>query len=216
MSIECNLAVAMLDAGDLAEAEILMERSWELSGSVDMGLHRFVQVNNRAELALAQQDLRAAELSFREAATYLGHTTPTYMQDIVHAGLGYCALESGNLAEARRRAQELHDPPSSWYFDPTTILTFRSRLLERRGSIDEAVQLLESGASDLENRLVLAWLKVRGMQVRLMVRRRYDRIRAKRIAREAAELAASLGLTYRVKEFTALGRNIGERAGPGI
>ena len=201
-SIESNLAVAALDAGDLERADVLMVRATSRLGAADMAISRFNQTNNRAELALAQHDYGKAAEAFTEAATYLGLTTPSYMQDLVTAGLGLCALETGDLAEARRREVDLSEAPPSWHFDPTTILAFRSRLLDRRGRHHDALLLLQSSASDLEHRLVLAWLKVRALEVRLMIRRRVGG--ARQIALDAKGRAEDLHLSHRVREFTEL------------
>ena len=202
LSIESNLAVAALDAGDLETAEAQMTRASALLGSADMDLNRFIQANNKAELALAQYDFSRAEQAYAEAASYAGVTTPAYMMDLVHAGIGLCALETGNMTEARRREQEIRSPPASWHFDPTTILAFRSRLMERRQDLRGAVDLLDAAASDLENRLVLAWLKVRALQVRLL--RKAGSMHTQELATEALNLATQLQLAHRVDEFSGL------------
>jgi tetratricopeptide (TPR) repeat protein len=198
-SIESNLAVALMDAGDLERAQVQMAYSSTLLGAAVMDLNRFNQANNRAELALAQDEFQTAEEAYREASTYLGLTTPSYAQDLITAGLGICALETGDLSEARRCELSLPEHPSSWYFDPTTILAFESRLLDRRGHTDEALGLLESSAADLQERLELAWLKVRALQVRLMVKRR--RTGALALAVEGRDRAAYLRLDHRATEF---------------
>lgn len=203
-SIENNLAVAELDAGNLERAETMMNLCAELSHAADMDLNRAIQANNRAELALARGDYQTAARDYSEASTFFGVTTPAYMKDLVNAGLGYCALEEGNLSEARRKEQELHEPPRSWYFDPTTILAFRARLLERRGRHEDAVALLDSNATNLEGRLVLAWLKLRSLQVRLMIRRHTDVADARKIAAQAGSVANELRLELRSLEFLEL------------
>jgi tetratricopeptide (TPR) repeat protein len=201
-SIESNLAVASLDAGDIERAEVLMGRATVLLGAAVMDISRFNQTNNLAELALAQREYGKASDAFTEAASYLGPTMPSYMQDLVNAGMGLCALETGDLAEARRREQELPPVPETWHFDPTTIVAFRARLLDRRGRHLEALELLESSAKDLRSRLVLAWFKIRSLQVRLMIRRKVDGARS--VALEAKTEAAYLCLSDRVEEFDSL------------
>jgi DNA-binding SARP family transcriptional activator len=201
-SIESNLAVAALDAGDLEAAEAQMTRSSALTGSADMDLNRFIQANNKAELALAQCDFQGAERAYAEAASYAGVTTPAYMMDLVHAGIGLCALETGNMSEARRREEEIGSLSASWHFDPTTILAFRSRLLERRQDPQGAIDLLHAAADNLEHRLVLAWLKVRALEVRLL--RKAKSMRAQELATEALNVATKLQLRHRVDEFSAL------------
>jgi hypothetical protein len=171
-----------------------------------MHINRFIQANNEAELAMARQDYEAATRSFSRAASFLGLTTPRYMQDLVNAGLGHCALECGNLAEAREREALLHPPPQTWYFDPTTILAFQARLMERRGRTADAIGLLEQHAADLEDRLTLAWMKVMFIQVRLTASRSASRARS--LARLMAGRARELNLVRRAEQFDALGSNL--------
>jgi DNA-binding SARP family transcriptional activator len=201
-SIESNLAVAALDAGDLESAEAQLARASALTGSADMDLNRFIQANNKAELLLAQNHFAGAKQSYAEAASYAGVTTPSYLMDLVHAGIGLCALETGNMSEARRREEEIHAPPDRWHFDPTTILAFRSRLLERRQNSKGAIDLLDAAADNLADRLVLAWLKVRALQVRAL--RKVGSVRAQALAAEALSLATQLRLAHRIDEFATL------------
>jgi DNA-binding SARP family transcriptional activator len=201
-SIESNLAVAALDAGDLDAAEAQMARASTLAGSAAMDLNRVIQANNRAELSLARLEFQQAEVAYREAAEYARAGTPRYLLDLIHAGMGMCAVEAGRMSEARHHEEELSSPPDRWHFDPTTILAFRTRLLGLRQKRSEAINLLTDASRDLESRLVLAWLKVQALQVRLL--RRTDRARAKGVAAEALSHAEALNLTHRVREFAGL------------
>jgi hypothetical protein len=201
-SIESNLAVAALDAGDLESAETQMIRSSALAGSADMDLNRLIQANNRAELAMAQREFGQAQVAYADALAYMGPTTPAYLTDLVHAGIGLCALESGNLREARRREGELRAPPTRWHFDPTMILAFRSRLLDRRRETERALDLLEAAAGDVEHRLVLAWFKLCALQVRLL--KKVESPRAATLARDCLRRAERLNLVHREREFRAL------------
>jgi len=201
-AIESNVAVALLDAGEIESAEAMMVRAARVVEKGDMDLHRFIRANNQAELALAVGDLDAAKLAFTEAGTFLGPTSPSYMRDLVNAGLGYCALESGDVGEARRREAALGASPTSWYYDPTTLLTFQARLLERRGKWQEAVAIVRAAATDLEARIVLAWYKLRLLEVRMLVK--YGHPDAKRLAEEGERKALEAGLKRRAKDFAAL------------
>ena len=199
VSLESNLALGALDAGDLARAEALMDRARRMLGSADMQVNRFNQAYNLGELALAQSDFGRAIDAFGEAEQYINPTTPAYVSDFLNAGIGLCSLESGNLSEARRREEAMSHRASSWRCDPTTILTFRARLLERRNRCGEALAMLAEGAEDLDGRLVLAWLKVRALQVRLL--RKGGDEHARILAAEAHERALSLNLTHRAATF---------------
>jgi tetratricopeptide (TPR) repeat protein len=201
-AIESNVAAALLDAGDLEQAEAKMVGAATGQYSGEMALQRFIRKNNHAELAVARGDFATAQHAYLDAATHLGPTTPTYMRDLLNAGLGYCAIETGDLGEARRREDMLHEPPSSWYFDPTTLLAFRTRMLERRQRWQEAATVLELAASDLQHRLVLAWFKLRLLQARILAKHG-DRS-ATDVADQALQRARELQLSHREREFAAV------------
>ena len=205
-SIESNLAAAYLDVGDVERAQALMAGVDEIAADGDMDINRFIQANNEAELLLSQNEFAMAAAAFTKAAKYLGPTTPTYMQDLVHAGLGHCALETGDLEEARRRETLLQPDPESWYFDPTTIIYFRARMLERRGKREDAIRLLESTAKKLEGRLPTAWLKAVLLRTRLLAKSSPNRARslALRMSGEAEELQ----FVHRAREFRAIANRL--------
>jgi hypothetical protein len=171
-----------------------------------MNVSRFHEASHRAELALAHRDFAKATREYNEAATYLGEHGPWYVRETVAAGLGLCALESGDLAEARRRELEVPEARERWYFDPSIVLAFRVRLLERRGRHQEALDLLDRSAADLEHRVVLAWFKIRAMQIRLMIKRRIGS--PQELAREARDRAEQLRLLHRAREFDELLRAV--------
>jgi hypothetical protein len=176
-------------------------------GAASMDLNRSIDGNNRAELAIAQGDYARAAQAYTDAAKYLGATTPSYLRDLITAGLGLCALERGDLREARRCEQELPDTPAHWHHDPTTILAFRARLLDRRGHHHGAVDLLNAAAQDLKDRLVPAWLKVRILHLRLMLKRRMPGGRP--IAAEAILVARARSLRHRTDELVELHERLG-------
>jgi tetratricopeptide (TPR) repeat protein len=201
-SLESNLAVAYLDAGDLEAAEVLMLSSSKMLGSAELDLNRFNQANNSGELALAQGEFSRSREWFQLASEYIGPRTPVYALNIVNSGLGLCALATGNLAEARSREERLTPMQPPWYVDPTTIVAFQSRMHEVRQEYAEAQQVLQDAADDIEDRLVLAWLKIRQLQVRL--ERRLDPAKAATLAREGLNRSQELGLRHRAIEFERL------------
>jgi hypothetical protein len=79
--------------------------------------------------------------------------------------------------------------------------------LDRRGLHSEAIELLESAAEDLKDRLVLARLKVRALQLRLMIKRHVPG--GRRIALEAARLAHDHLLVHRAEELDGLSASVG-------
>ena len=89
--------------------------------------------------------------------------------------------------------------PKEWYFDPTLILTFRARIMERRGETEEAAQHVATFSERLRDRFTLAWLKLRLFEARL--RRRIGLQGLVECATEAREIACRLSLSTRAREF---------------
>jgi DNA-binding SARP family transcriptional activator/tetratricopeptide (TPR) repeat protein len=206
-SIENNLAVAALDSGDLDRAETLMSRVHDLAGDAEMTLNRLIHSNNAAEIAMARGEWSNAAKWFARAATHVSPSTPTYLAELLSAGLGLCAIEKGNLHEARRRHEELLSLPSAWHYDPFTLLAFRARFLRCIGRRQEAVDLLDQEAAKLRDRLVLAWLKVRALQARILGKMGNRRL-ALSIAQEGEEVAIELCLQSKRDAFAILSATI--------
>jgi len=124
------------------------------------------------------------------------------VSQLVAAGIGLCALELGDLAEAKRRESEVSTLPRDWRADPYILLLFATRLLERRGRHAEAYQLARTTAEHLRWRFPPAWLKVLPLQARLGRRTKALDWPA-RIA-EGAALANELSFHERAAELRAL------------
>lgn len=198
-SYESNVGVASLDAGDLDRAEAHFQQAADLLGAADMTFSRINLAFNLGELALAQGDYARASHHFLSASQHAGLTVPRYTQDLVNAGLGLCAIETGALSQARMREEALAPPPATWYYDPSVLLTFRARLAELRGEADRAVELLDEACTDLDGRLIMAWIKLRLVQCRLLAKQEHPRMRP--IAEEGLAVAVDLGLRYRQEQF---------------
>jgi DNA-binding SARP family transcriptional activator/tetratricopeptide (TPR) repeat protein len=205
-SLESNLAAQHMDAGDLERADLMLAKAHRLFGSAGMTAPRVNHACNVGELALAKGEFLRAESAFRQVSELLGPATPRYTSDFVNAGLGLCALERGALSDARRHVDSLNDVPITWYFDPSTIVTFRARMLTLRGRHEEVADLLAATADDLNDRLCLAWLKVRSLQARIM--KKLAPIDAKDLAMAGLEKAQELRLHHRVSEFSQLADSI--------
>ena len=179
-----------------------MPRVAGLASSGEMDLNRFVQANNEGEFLLAQRDYPGAAKAFLMASRFLGPCTPTYMRDLVNAGIGICSLECGDLTEARRREGLLNDAPPWWYFDPSTLIAFRVRILERKGQAAQALSLLARAEGELKSRLPTAWLKIAVLHVQLLMKTAPHE--ARRLAQARSLDAASRGLTCRERQFRRL------------
>jgi hypothetical protein len=201
--IENNYALAVLDAGDADSARELMAGAGAILGSADLDIPRFNLANNQAEVELASEDYHAALAWYVKAGQYVGANSPAYAQDLVNAGLGLCALQMGSLSEARRRELDLGPPPEPWFYDPTTILTFRAKLLERRGERLAALALLNEHVDGLRERLVFAWMKLSALLVRMEIKEcSWDS--AQEHAAECRDRAITLRLPRWAAEFSYL------------
>jgi hypothetical protein len=205
-SLESNIAVAHLDSGNLDAAEVAMGRSTAMLGNAQLDANRFNQAINGGELALAQGEVELAQKLFLKARSFLGAKTPGYSESMVLAGLGLCAVETGNLSTAKALERSLPDDPGWWYFDPTLVVTFRCRMHQMRGERDRATALLTSVTNALEGRLVLAWLKLTLLHA--WTERANDRDRAWRLASSGLAISQSLGLVDRARGFAELLRRL--------
>ena len=135
-----------------------------------MSLSRMNLACNRGALAIENGDAESATTHFLSAGELSGAATPSYASDLLSAGLGLCAIQRGELAEARRLEARLRDPPSVWYYDPFLILAFRSRMLERRGNRSAAIEMLTTSVAALERCRFTSALKLRLLLSRLLLK----------------------------------------------
>lgn len=201
-SLASNLGVSHMDAGHLDHAEALFDRAEAMLGNADMTFPRINLAINRGELALARGEYHKASEHFAGAGRHDGLTIPKYTERMVTAGLGICALEMGRMAEARRLYEELPEAPSIWYYDPTPLLQFQSRYLERRGDLLGAISALEVAQVDLQGRLVAAWIKTQVSLVHLL--RKANDPRAGNEALRGVEVTGQLSMKAREREFALL------------
>ena len=201
--IESNHAVALMDAGELDRAEVGMQKALALGARSD--LSKFGLLNNQAELALVRRDFLGARAAFLQARKAIDATAPSYASALVNAGLGLCSLEVGDLAEARRRADDLPSLSVDWTFDPTVLLAFKSRMLERRRRANEAREMLSQQLIVLHPRHVFAWMKAARLLVTLLLR--IDGESARALSTQVYTEAVKLNLPLQARWFeTALGK----------
>ena len=202
-SIESNLAVALLDAGELDKAEYMLDASTPLLGSGDMDINRLNQANNYAELALLRGDYHVARERFKEAESYFGSATSPDVVSSVTAGIGLSAFEMGDLTEARRREEEMGPVLRPWTCDPTIVVTLKVRVLERQRRHEEALTVLEALDHIVRDRFHLAWLKINALRADRMIKWGY-RDSAIAIAEQCSLLATELGLHRHEAAFLQL------------
>ncbi len=171
--LESNYGVAQMDAGHFDRAAVHFGRAAETVAGAEDAIAQCHVNCNRGELAFLRREYASTLRHFRAAAQILSENTmPADMARIVAAGVGLGALEAGDLGEARRREVETSLVPNDWHFDPFIFLSFRARLLERRGKTRDAVALLREHASTLRERMPNAWLKLLIAEVRMSRRAR--------------------------------------------
>lgn len=198
-----NRGVAHFDAGELDEASAAFEEAGGIiTRATEAALLRVNRHCNLGELAYQGRDSRGALTHFRQAEELLdGATRPTDVAQIVNAGIGLCYLDLGLITDARRR-ETLSEPlPDMWTFDPSLVLTFQARLLERRGEPAAALEVIRAQREGLRDRLPSAWLRMLLLEVRL----------AKKCGREdwretlhaGIAVADRLGYSVRSAEFRA-------------
>ncbi len=159
---------------------------------------------NMGEALLALHDVPLARAKYSEAESLIGTSSPVAFRTIISAGQGICALHEGELAEARHREEELPPLPDYWAFDPSVVVSFKCRMLMRRGDKASADRLLASVAEGVRERLVTAWVKL--VIERGKIRRRQDLTEARQALLSAIDIAKRLGLTERLSQLRALAR----------
>lgn len=202
-NLESNVGVANLDAGYLGAAEEAFDRAALVLAAAEATVPRVNHLCNLGELAIMRHDYQTAVEQFLLAEGLLREqTTPSDVVHLVNAGIGLCSLNLGSLLEARRREAELGPYPDSWHFDPTLVLAFGSKLLERRGEHAQAVDMLDDHARRLRTRLPPAWLKVVALRTR--VARRARLLNWSEYLDDAMELAEELRFHARANELRSL------------
>ena len=202
-SVESNMAVALLDAGELDRAEHMLDSSTPLLGSGDMDVNRLNQANNYAELALLRGDYPVARQRFEEARSYFSSATSPDVCSTVTAGIGLSAFEVGDLSEARRRETEMGPVIRRWTCDPTIVATLAVRMLERQGKRNEALTVFEAVDEIVRDRFHLAWLKLNALRADRLIRWGYQND-ARIIAEECLHVAIELELHKHEGTFTTL------------
>jgi DNA-binding SARP family transcriptional activator/tetratricopeptide (TPR) repeat protein len=196
--LESNRGVFFMDIGDLEKAETCFERATPLIERTEPGTPHLNLYYNRGELGLQRRAYDEAVHWFRRAERLITPAAPVYLVDLIHSGLGLCSLEMGSLADAREHEAKTTRRMEHWYFDPTTLVTFHSRLLARRGESAKALRVISEVRGALAGRLVLAWIKLVLLEARTAKRLRQPGTAP---ANEALLVARRLGLSDRAQQL---------------
>jgi len=197
--LACNQGVFYLDAGDLDQAAAAIDRAAALIDGAEAPRLHFSVACNRGEIDLERRCFSEAQRHFEAAEAALHNGSPSWHAAVASAGIGLAALDSGAISEAARREAELPSDPQSWYFDPTLILTFRARLLERRRQPVAAVALLRRHGEALAARLPIPLIRTEILASRIS--RRAGLRQERRAFHRALRVARSLALDTRAQEL---------------
>jgi tetratricopeptide (TPR) repeat protein len=189
-----------LESGDLIRAEEYFAQAEDALGPAPELSDRLNMLGNLAELSAMQGAFEDACDYYTRAREALRPQDPWRLRQLVYGGLGYCALELGDLRLARDCESRL-EYDGEGYFDPWVIVLFRVTLMRRRGETERGVQYLESLARVFEGRMRLVVIKLRLFELRLC---RNSNTNARCLSQWLLQETERLGLEIRRKETLAL------------
>lgn len=198
--VESNRAIGLLDAGEVSRAEAGFDQAKEFVSGVSRGMDTFNWAYNRGELDLARNDFASARRWFEEAEAQPHAEAPAFIRALVDAAVGLSAFYCGDLREARRREARLPEELPPWCFDPTILVTFRAKLLDRHGRSDDADEMLREALRRASGRFELTWLKL-ALLLEQRLRKSGRTQEAAALAIEGLATAQGCGLKVRTGEF---------------
>jgi tetratricopeptide (TPR) repeat protein/DNA-binding SARP family transcriptional activator len=180
--------------GYFSQAEAFLQSTSEFSDHLNI-------FGNLGELyAMSNQFDRALQYYEKGRLTLRPHDH-WRLRQIMYGGLGYCALELGDLRLARECESKI-EYTTEGYFDPWIIVLFKATLLRRRGEHDAAIEYLEQLAMGFENRFRLVAIKLRLLECQFCLR--LSRGRALRIGEWLLQETERLQLPRRYREAERL------------
>jgi hypothetical protein len=201
-NLRLNRAVWHLEAGDIERARIAFRAAEDVVRGTKARDSQARLNLNVGELGIVSHDFGAARAAFESADKLITATSPHFFSTLATAGLGLCALHSGNLGEARKLELDLPEFPDFWNYDPSLVATFKARMLVKRRDPGKATGLLDRVRESVRHRSVLAWIKLTLEEARLLRGSQPDK--AGTLCQQGMSLAEELGLSNRVAEFARL------------
>ena len=169
----------------LCQAEALMLAAPEVSDKV----HVF---GNRGEQLAMTGKFDMAREYYAKARAYLRPEHSWRLHQCVYGGLGYCALQLGELRLARECEASI-EYNAEGYFDPWMVVLFQATLLRRRGRQDGAADYLHELAKVFEGRFRMVVIKLKVLECKLRQARHPQKARelGEWLVREAERLRLS-------------------------
>ena len=153
----------------LCQAEALMISAPEVSDKV----HVF---GNRGEQLAMTGKFDMAREYYTKARAYLRPEHSWRLHQCVYGGLGYCALQLGELRLAHECEASI-EYNAEGYFDPWMVVLFQATLLRRRGRPDGAADYLHELAKVFEGRFRMVVIKLKVLECKLRQARHPERAR---------------------------------------
>ncbi len=192
-----NHAVWLIETGEYDAAEHALQGAARfLDEAVAVGERINLQCN-LGEIFLARRQFDKALHAYQEAENLLNNGVRRFLLDVIHAGLGTAALETGRLELAKRCHLALNDW-SHWYFDPSLILTFKAKMLCRAGRVEDGLRQLDQEGTRIARRFPAPAIRVAIERERLA--RRFGTRPSERSGR-ALTIAERLNLKLRAEEL---------------
>jgi tetratricopeptide (TPR) repeat protein len=199
--LRLNRGVWHLDSGNYDAAEVSFGEAREIVESGDSEAETVLLDVNCGELNLGLGKISKAQEYFERAMSQNPAFMPAHVSPVAEAGLGLCELHKGALRQAVKRNDRMRIP-SSWSFDPTLPVTFRSRVRRCHGDLPGALGVLRATAEQVEARFPLSWIKLRVEEIRLL--QTTDEASATRLAEQVSRRAMQFGLTHQRRRIQAL------------
>lgn len=156
------------------------------------------------ELALEAKQVDLGAAHFARARQLWMPGMGRHLGAISHSGASLTALGTGEVSVAREMADDIPEPPASWFEDPWVFALFKARLCEWRGAVGEGADAVSDIAMLIETTQPANWARLKFEEALLRLRhslpQRYE------VTETAAEAAADLGIDRRVRLLKAARR----------
>lgn len=190
--------------GRLDEARNWVARAGPLLAGVKVCEWHVALECRLGELALEARELRRGAAHFARARQLWTPGMGRHLGIICHSGASLIAMRSGEMALAREIADDIPEPPASWFDDPWVFALFQARLCEWRSVVSEGVDAIDGISMLIETSQPANWVRLKFEEALLRLRhslpRRYE------VAETAAEAAANLGVERWVRLLGAARR----------
>jgi DNA-binding SARP family transcriptional activator/tetratricopeptide (TPR) repeat protein len=200
--VTLNEGVWYLDTGELDRAEHCFAAAATIIQRTTPDTTHVALLFNRGELSLTRYDYEAASIHFSELVDHHPASLAWHALATAHAGLGLVDLAFGSIAGARARSDAVAALIAGRPLtanDPSLIALLEVRLGVKLRRYDQAIAQLRRYQEMTHRHKVLAWLKLKLEEVRIL--RRVDPRGARRAANEGLGRASELGLAIREQQF---------------